>query len=273
MLLRRASRARRVTNSSLSVRLRSWASANDREACSSTISPPAATGRPLTATTARSRSMRRNTIRPERERAQARRRTGTASWPTARRRARVEQVAHGVDERRHRVGPLQQVADQLVVRHAGDVLHRQEDRGDEEPGQERRAPAPARRRGSARAARPRTSDRPSTSANSSATTSGQQQQLPASSVPRTTSATGSTSASITRKVPSCTVATDAGIVSRGKRTLRTSGGVDHEAAARPRSAPARRTPTRSGRRSGTAGSRSMSRHLRAAPRRRARRRP
>ena len=42
-------------------------------------------------------------------------------------------------------------------------------------------------------------------------------------MPRTTSATGATSASITRNVASCTVATEAGIASRGKRTLRTSG--------------------------------------------------
>ena len=51
----------------------------------------------------------------------------------------------------------------------------------------------------------------------------QQQQRRVEACRARASATGRSSTSIARKVTSCTVATDAGIVSRGKRTLRTSG--------------------------------------------------
>ena len=43
-----------------------------------------------------------------------------------------------VDERRDRVPPLEQVADQLVVVDPGEVLDREEERREEEPRQEER---------------------------------------------------------------------------------------------------------------------------------------
>ena len=62
-------------------------------------------------------------------------------------------------------------------------------------------------------------------------------------MPRTISAIGRTSASITRNVPSCTIATEAGIVSRGKRTLRTSGALITRLGAAAISACAKKTQT------------------------------
>jgi len=62
----------------------------------------------------------------------------TSTLRCRRRGARVDDLAQRVDERRHRVRPLEQVGDPLVRLRAGEVVHAQEDRRDEEPGQQQR---------------------------------------------------------------------------------------------------------------------------------------
>jgi len=87
-------------------------------------------------------------------------------------------------------------------------------------------------------------EKPSTRQKSPAATTGSSSS-DASRFPRTISATGTSSTSITANVTACTAATDAGIVSRGKRTLRMSGAFTTSDGAADKSAWEKNTQTTS----------------------------